>query len=201
MADPACLPNASLLVCSRNRPEFLSAVVASILSGDALPTELLVVDQSDTPNKELASLEAKKPCAIRYLWSRSVGLSRASNIGTRAAHHDRLVFTHDDVLVSSHWYAALLTALVRAGPRAVVFGQVKSGEAELPGGFVSIVTDDERPMTYAGRIGADVLFPLNMAMHRSALLEVGGFDERLGPGTPLPGAEDNDLGFRLLEAG
>ena len=30
---------------------------------------------------------------------------------------------------------------------------------------------------------------------------VGQFDERLGPGTPFPAAEDNDLGFRILEAG
>jgi GT2 family glycosyltransferase len=32
-------------------------------------------------------------------------------------------------------------------------------------------------------------------------MDVGGFDERLGPGTAFPAAEDNDLGFRLLEAG
>jgi len=38
-------------------------------------------------------------------------------------------------------------------------------------------------------------------MYRSALEAVGGFDERLGPGTPFPGAEDADLGFRLLDAG
>ena len=30
---------------------------------------------------------------------------------------------------------------------------------------------------------------------------VGTFDERLGAGTSLPGAEDNDFGYRLLEAG
>ena len=54
---------------------------------------------------------------------------------------------------------------------------------------------------YEGRVGADVLIPINMAMYRSAVEEVGGFDERLGPGTPFPGAEDNDLGFRLLESG
>jgi GT2 family glycosyltransferase len=40
-----------------------------------------------------------------------------------------------------------------------------------------------------------------MALHRSTFVEVGEFDERLGPGTVFPGAEDNDLGFRLLEAG
>ena len=40
-----------------------------------------------------------------------------------------------------------------------------------------------------------------MAMYRSAIDCIGGFDERLGPGTCFPAAEDNDLGFRLLEAG
>jgi GT2 family glycosyltransferase len=32
-------------------------------------------------------------------------------------------------------------------------------------------------------------------------VNVKGFDVRLGPGTVFPGAEDSDLGFRLLEAG
>jgi GT2 family glycosyltransferase len=40
-----------------------------------------------------------------------------------------------------------------------------------------------------------------MAIRRSDLAAVGGFDERLGPGTRFPAAEDNDLGLRLLEAG
>jgi GT2 family glycosyltransferase len=40
-----------------------------------------------------------------------------------------------------------------------------------------------------------------MALHRSAIDEVGGFDERLGPGTRYHTAEDNDFGYRLLEAG
>jgi GT2 family glycosyltransferase len=31
--------------------------------------------------------------------------------------------------------------------------------------------------------------------------KVGLFDERLGPGTSFPAAEDNDLGYRLLEQG
>jgi GT2 family glycosyltransferase len=39
-----------------------------------------------------------------------------------------------------------------------------------------------------------------MAAYRSAFEEVGYFDERLGPGTEYPAAEDNDLCFRLLEA-
>ena len=40
-----------------------------------------------------------------------------------------------------------------------------------------------------------------MAAHRSAFETVGGFDERLGAGGDFPAADDNDFGFRLLEAG
>src|SRR3546814_18359204 len=39
-----------------------------------------------------------------------------------------------------------------------------------------------------------------MALRRHAAIEVGGFDERLGPGAPLHG-EEHDLVLRLYEAG
>jgi GT2 family glycosyltransferase len=40
-----------------------------------------------------------------------------------------------------------------------------------------------------------------MGAYRSVFEDVGVFDERLGPGTEFPAAEDNDLCFRLLERG
>jgi hypothetical protein len=39
-----------------------------------------------------------------------------------------------------------------------------------------------------------------MAVRRRAAIEVGGFDERLGPGAPLHG-EEHDMVLRLQEAG
>ena len=57
------------------------------------------------------------------------------------------------------------------------------------------------PAVYEGRIGTDVLAGGHMATFRSLLRTVGGFDERLGPGLNFPAAEDNDLGFRMLETG
>jgi hypothetical protein len=47
----------------------------------------------------------------------------------------------------------------------------------------------------------DVLFGNNMAIPARVMRRVGPFDERLGPGSPAPAAEDNDLGYRLLRAG
>jgi GT2 family glycosyltransferase len=195
------LPPASLIVCSRNRPQLLVDTVHSILTAEAMPTELIVVDQSDQPNPALEQLPSSAGCQIRYLWTRTVGLSRANNLGIAAARYDLLVFTHDDVFVSADWLEAITRALLAAGSRSIVTGRVRPDVAGTSGRFVPATKDDPAPAIYSGRLAVDVLYPLNMALHRSAIADVGGFDERLGPGTRFPGAEDSDLGFRLLEAG
>ncbi|MEZ4863295.1 MAG: glycosyltransferase [Caldilineaceae bacterium] len=194
------LPPTSLIICSRNRPQLLAETVASILAGDSLPTELIIIDQSAVANAALAELQNEHGCTIRYHWSQTTGLSKANNLGLALALHDLLVFTHDDVLVTPNWLAALVCALCAVGPRGVVTGQVRP-TTEHEGGFQLTLKTAEKAEYYVGRIGQDVLYPLNMALLRSAFQEVGNFDERLGPGTPFPGAEDNDLGYRLLEAG
>lgn len=195
------LPATSLIICSRNRPELLLASVESIMRGDHVPTELVIVDQSDVPQAAPATLDPDRACEVRYLWTRSVGSSRARNAGIAAAKHDLLVFTDDDVLVTPAWFGAIVRALLDAEPRSVVTGQVLPTEVKRPGGFVPSIKVDNTPAAYEGRISQDPLYPLSMAIYRSAIDEVGGFDERLGPGTPFPAAEDNDVGFRLLETG
>lgn len=197
---PASLPPTSLILCSRNRPKLLLECVRSVLHGDEVPSELIVVDDSNEQNFDLQCLVTERACQIRYIWSRSVGLSRANNDAIAAAKHDILVFTQDDVLVESGWFATIVRALIDAGERSVITGQVLPGKSEVAGGFAPSTKSDRCPQVYEGRIGADVLYVQNMAIHRSAIMKVGLFDQRLGPGTPFPGAEDNDFGHRLLEA-
>ena len=191
------LPPASLVVSSRERPRLLEALVESVLAGEQVPAEIVLVDQSRAPHPRLS--EARPP--VRYLWSRTVGLSRGRNAGIAAAEHDLLLFTDDDLLVAPNWFGTLVSAVEAAGPRAVVTGQVRPTEPERSGGFAPSIKVQRHPAVYAGRRHLGVLFPNNMAMRRSALAEVGFFDERLGVGSAYPSSEDNDLCFRLLEAG
>src|SRR5439155_23952935 len=88
-----------------------------------------------------------------------------------------------------------------AGPRTIATGRVLSTAPETPGGFAPSTKIEEASIVYEGRVGKDVLWGNNMAMYRSAIAPIGGFDERLGVGSHFPSSEDNDLGFRLLEAG
>lgn len=175
----------------------------SILAGEQVPTEILVVDQSDAPDPQLAAAEPARGCEIVYRLSRTRGASAARNEGIGAARTDLLVFVDDDVLVTPTWLVRLVSSVVDRGPRSVVTGQVRAGEPEVAGGFAPSLITDEQPTVYEGRVGNDILFSGNMAMFRGAVDEVGLFDERIGPGTRrFPGGgEDNDFCYRLLEAG
>jgi len=193
----ASLPPTSLIMCSRNRPKLLAETIESVLQGDEVPTELVVVDQSDAPHPTLATLKTDRPCEIRYLWTHSVGLSRARNTGIATAQHCILAIIDDDMFVTSTWFGSLIRALLNAGECTVVTGRVLPTVAEVPGGFVPTFMPSEVPAVYEGRIGTDVLAGGHMATYRPILDAVGGFDERLGAGAEFPAADDNDLGFRL----
>lgn len=194
------LPRTSLIIPSRNRPTILVETVASVLEGDAVPTELVIVDQSDQRNDVLAELVTERPCTVRYCWSGSVGLSHARNEGIAMATHDVLVFTDDDVLVAPTWFETIVRALLDEGPGTIITGQVFPAEVRS-GGFVPSTKVDDTPAVFEGRIGEDILYPHNMAMYRSLAADVGPFDPRLGAGARFAGAEDNDFCFRALEAG
>jgi GT2 family glycosyltransferase len=139
-------------------------------------------------------------CEIHYQWSRSVGLSLGRNLAIRLARYEYLAVTDDDVLVAPNWLSKLILALAEEGSKCVVTGRVLAVETS-GGGFAPSLNTEEESRVYQGRIWKDALWAGNMAMHRSVIGSIGLFDERLGAGSPFPGAEDNDYGFRLLESG
>ena len=194
-------PSVSAIICSRNRPKLLAETIHSILQGTEVPDELIIVDQSDLPEQKFETLAAHPTCHVRHVRSRSLGLSSGRNLGVAMARHDLLIFTDDDMLACSEWCRVLVRELIAGGPAAVITGKVLAAPPEVPGGFVPSLVLTEHRAVYSGRIGTDILAGGNMAIHRTTINDVGGFDERLGAGTSFPAAEDNDLGFRLLEAG
>lgn len=192
----------SVVLASRDRPELLRDSVASILAGNDLPAELIVIDQSARPNSTLATMSVPAGCRLRYHLSPVRGLSRANNLGMTLASQDLIAFTHDDVIVEPDWLGVLVETLATSSGEVVVTGRVlPAADRGGEDGFAPSTISSTARRIYRGRIRDDVIYPMNLAVHRRTLLAVNGFDERLGPGTPYPAAEDNDLGYRLLEAG
>jgi hypothetical protein len=61
---------------------------------------------------------------------------------------------------------------------------------------------DETPMEWSAGDDVNAMgHGANMAVRRGALESIGGFDEMLGAGAPLRGAEEKDVFWRLLRDG
>lgn len=184
---------ATAVLCTRGRPELATEAIAHLAravaaAGDA---ELLVVEQG---GPELAA--AAGAVGARHVHDPGRGVSRARNIGARHAAGDIVLYTDDDCIVPASWVSGHVLALADAEVTAT-FGVV-SGLARGEG-------PDPVARRARHRVGAapwDIGHSSNMAVRRAALLAVGGFDERLGPGAPGRAAgDDPDLIVRLLAAG
>ena len=199
-ATNSTVPPASLLICSRNRPQLLWETIESILAGDEIPDEMIIIDQSDAPDPFLSTFQPERICTFRYLWSEQKGVSLGRNMAAAAATHPILVFTDDDMWATPDWFGLMARAVKVSAPRTAITGRVLASAEDGDDGFAPSTREDEQIVHYEGRINRDVLFTNNMALRRADFDAVGGFDVRLGPGTPFPAAEDNDFAFRWLEA-
>jgi glycosyltransferase involved in cell wall biosynthesis len=196
-------PTVSVVVPTLDRAEKAAAVVRAVLAGSETPLEVVVVDQSrDEETKR--SLEALGDERVRYVAHAPPSSSEARNAGARAARGEYLAFLDDDVEITPGWLASVAAESRRLGYPDALFGEVHA-----PVGFAP--DRDHLPVSIFRvenpRVWDDVVHPnrvgyaANFACRRGVLLAVGGFDSRLGPGSTFPGAEDMDLGYRLLKAG
>lgn len=176
----------TVVVPTRDRPVHLAACLAALRAELHADDELLVVDSfSEHPVPE---------AAIR---APALGASLARNLGWQAAARDVVAFVDDDAQVATGWRSALEAAL--PGVDAVC------GRVAVPLAQQGI----ERPVAVTADVPAQALstgsslrgVSANLVVRRTALELVGGFDERLGPGTWSRAGEDLELQDRLLRAG
>ena len=187
----------SVVIPTRDRPAQLHDAIESMLAGECVPAEIVVADQSTGPMRPLPG--AGGEVDVRRVHLATPGLSRGRNAGLAAARHDLIVFADDDVVADPQWLCRMVGALEDSPPRTAISGAVLDDGGGA--GFVPSTTRRTEPETFTGRQFGDPLFAGNMAIRRAAFGELGMFDERLGAGAEFPGSEDNDFGFRLLEAG
>jgi hypothetical protein len=158
--------------------------------GHTLPAEsrVLVVDDRPSATPPLAlGVDDRRVHVAR---SGGRGPAAARNVGWRATSAPWIAFVDDDVELPARWVHGLFDDVVAAPPDvAAVQGHI---EVPLPAGRRP--SDWERNV--AGLDGATWI-TADMAVRRSALQGVGGFDERFRRAY----REDTDLALRLLDAG
>ncbi len=200
----------SVLICTRDRPDTVGQAVESVALCDYPEFDIHVMDQSTTTATrdivdQLADRFAAK-CPIVYHHLDRAGLSRAYNTGMRVSDGPIIACTDDDVIVPTDWLTCIVEAFDDDPEVGLLYGQVLVPESlkELAGTdtVVPALTRESTVQMHQRHrnfrvwgMGAD------MAMRRSMLEDVSGFDEALGGGAPLRSSQDFDFAFRVYRAG
>jgi len=101
---------ASVLIATKDRTDDLRECLASILSGDLLPSEVVIVDQSARPQGEaVTQLFSGSPVRLRYEYAPALpGLTHARNRAMDQATASVLLFLDDDVVLDPGYLRALI---------------------------------------------------------------------------------------------
>jgi glycosyltransferase involved in cell wall biosynthesis len=215
-AHKAPAPSLSIAICTKDRAQRLARLLTSLRTVTAASrfrsTEVLVIDNASVDNATQDAVA--RFMDIRYVFEPRAGLDFARNAALRNATGELLAFLDDDVVVDRDWlqglFAAWKSCPVAGGFTGLVMPYKLDTEAqiqfELRGGFGrgfeakqfhSASAENPLHPVGAGIVGAGC----NMAFDRSLLLSLGGFDEALDTGAPLPGGGDLDIFYRVLRSG
>jgi glycosyltransferase involved in cell wall biosynthesis len=191
----------TVAVATCGRPDSLSRCLRALAAQTALPLEVIVVDQAPS-DRARDAVAASGLSAVRYLEQPCLGLSASRNLALRSAAGARLAVTDDDCAPDPSWLAAVAAALDRTPrPEAVTGPILPLGDAP-PGSFAVSLRESDVAVDHAGGVSPwHVGSGANFAAHVVTLRGSGGWDERLGAGSPGQAAEDADLLHRLLRSG
>ncbi len=218
-------PPASVILCTRGRPQQLPSCLRSLMLQQYPRFELIVVDNGE-PRDEVedllgdvtAQVRRESPDVSTTVTSRVVkephpGLSRARNTGLREAQGLVVAFTDDDAEPDPHWLAELWRALATVPGAGCATGLVLPAALDTPaqllfeefGGHSKGRTFHRTVIDPLDPKAQNPLYPLpafgagvSMAFHREILDEIGGFDPALGAGAPAGGSEDTAVFTQVL---
>ena len=214
---PSAAParSTSVVIPTVGRPRYVVELVRSLLDGDVSPDEVIVVDNrpADPATKQALDGDFADEPRVRYLAEPVAGASLARNTGLRAARGDLVAFLDDDVVADRTWLASVHEAWDATPDVGAVTGLILPTELETHGqqlvqaygGFDKGCT--RRIFDLGEHRLAHPLYPYlvgaygsgaNAVFDRAAITALGGFDTRLGPGTPTKAGEDLDVLLRTV---
>ncbi len=197
----------TVVIVNWNGERFLERCLSALLAQTVAPHEIILVDNASSD----ASLDiVRRFPSVRLLaQNENLGFARGNNLAIEAAaaESDWIALLNPDAFVEPHWLEALLLAahdypafnvfgskLVTAADPSVLDG---AGDAYHISELVWRMGHGAAVSSFSEQV-LEVFSPCAAATmyRRSALLEVGGFDEDY-----FCYVEDVDLGFRLRLAG
>jgi glycosyltransferase involved in cell wall biosynthesis len=191
-------PEVSVVICTRDRPELLRRVLASLEEQtiERSRFEVIVVDNGGGGIEELART-AGADIVVR---EHEPGLSRARNAGWRVAASELVAYLDDDAIAEKDWLEQALRVYDERNRAVAAMGgpALPLWDTPPPAWFPEDVEnrwfgDTERVLALG-----ESLSGLNVFFARALLHKLGGFDVRLGMrGDSIGVGEEADLFARM----
>lgn len=196
LADP---PLASVVVCTRDRPQSLAECLQSLFCLTYPNYEIVIVDNAPSTSATAELVHHLQNThtygrRLRYVCEKRPGLVWARNCGIAEARGVILAYTDDDVIVDEHWLSAIVEAFRREESTGCVTGLTLARELDTPpqiwfeqyGGFSKGFR--ERAFHSRGDGPSSPLYPYatgafgsgnNFAFKTDVIRKIGGFNEDL----------------------
>lgn len=192
-------PLVSVVMPTKNRAAAIAMAVASLFNGRYTNFELLVVDQSNnTATSEALSRFMDDP-RFHYRVNRrpGVGAPSSRNIGLALSNGELLVMVDDDVTMPVDWLERIVAEFAADPAVEVVIGRLTAPPYDRSTGYIP----EFYPHRYLdGWRLVTVVSAANIALRRSLLERIGGYDELVGPGGRFGIGDDSDFALRMLQA-
>jgi GT2 family glycosyltransferase len=202
--------SASVVICTRDRPDALGACLSSLPQQSYPPREIIVVDNA---SRDQRTRDVAMAAGVTYVREDRPGLDVARNTGALRTTSDVVAYTDDDVLLHPRWLEQLVLAF-DAPQIGAVTGLVLPGELATEAqrhfetywgfgqGYRERNFDSSRFRSYRGGVfpAWDIGAGASMAFRREVFQNVGFFDERLDVGQ-AGCSGDSEYWYRLLATG
>jgi glycosyltransferase involved in cell wall biosynthesis len=183
------MPRISAIICTHNGAKLLQKALESLVRQTLAHEdfEIIVVDNaSSDATAQVVEEMRRENTNLRYRREDRLGLSWARNTGAETASSPYLAYLDDDARAEPRWMESLLVAFEAGVPAPdCVGGRVRldwGGNAPswLPARYWRLYSSLD--LGDAGHFlgESEYLVGANIAFRRAVLLEMGGFDARLG---------------------
>lgn len=203
--------NSSLIICTKNRPEFLNQCLLSLIRQTTFPEEIVVIDNNSTDNKSKKVVQNfakahKKKVSIRYVFENKDGRPFARNRGIREARGRYIIFIDDDCIPSTHWLDGFKTAFkMKKIKKGVLAGRNINGYpnniyAQIFQFFTTralfflLAGLSKKDRERSDILSINFLDTRNLALTRYVFGEIGVFDNLF-----IFGGEDGEFAYRAIK--
>ncbi|MBN2182871.1 MAG: glycosyltransferase [Sedimentisphaerales bacterium] len=185
------LPRISVVLCSYNGSATIKETLDHLQKLDYPNYEIIVVNDGSTDTTETIASQYD----VRLISVDNGGLSRARNIGLKAATGEIVAYIDDDAYPDPHWLSYLAYSFKTTNHAAVGGpniqpagnGHIAECVANAPGGPIHVLISDRQAEHIPG---------CNMAFRKTHLDAIGGFDPQF-----RVAGDDVDVCWRILEKG